>query len=141
MGARLHPDGTGTSFRVWAPFAHSVAVAGSFNNWSDTQHQLASEGNGYWSADVPEARAGDEYRYAINGSHSRIDPRALAVTSSVGNGIIVDDGYEWEHQFRSPPWNEMVVYEMHTRTFPDKVPENVTLFDELLAPENVALSP
>jgi 1,4-alpha-glucan branching enzyme len=137
MGARLHSEGTGTSFRVWAPFADSVAVAGSFNNWSDAAHQLASEGNGYWSADVPEARAGDEYRYVINGSHSRIDPRALAVTNSVGNGVIVDDRHEWEHQFQAPPWNEMVVYEMHTRTFPDKVPEKVALFDELLAPENV----
>jgi 1,4-alpha-glucan branching enzyme len=36
---------------VWAPNAASVAVAGSFNNWSKQADPLAAEGNGYWSAD------------------------------------------------------------------------------------------
>jgi len=107
MGARIHASPPATSFRVWAPFAESVAVAGSFNNWSATADPLASEGGGYWSCEVGTARAGDEYRFIINGSHSRIDPRALSVTNSVGNGVIVDDDYDWQHPFQAPPWNEM----------------------------------
>jgi len=138
MGARLHPDGSATSFRVWAPFAQSVAVAGSFNAWSDSANPLASEGQGYWSADVAAARAGHEYRFVMNGHHWRIDPRALAVTNSVGNGVIVDDQYDWQHPFQAPPWNEMVVYEMHTRTFPDDPTNNETLFEELMSAENVS---
>ena len=137
MGARFQPGTNATSFRVWAPFAESVAVAGSFNNWSATADPLASEGGGYWSCDITSARAGDEYRFVINGNHWRIDPRALAVTNSVGNGLIVDDSYAWQHSFQGPPWNEMVVYEMHTRTFPDDPTDNETLFDELMSPENV----
>ncbi len=137
IGAVLLPDSAGTTFRVWAPFAESVAVAGTFNDWSATATPLASEGNGYWSADVAAARPGDEYRYVMNGEHWRIDPRALAVTNSVGNGLVVDARYEWKHPFQAPPWNEMVVYEMHTRTFPDDPTNNPTLFDELVSPENM----
>ena len=36
----------GTSFRVWAPFADSVHLAGSFNGWSDTAMPMVAEGNG-----------------------------------------------------------------------------------------------
>ncbi|MBV8674691.1 MAG: hypothetical protein JOZ33_14765, partial [Acidobacteriaceae bacterium] len=50
------PYDGGVAFRVWAPFAPSVLVAGDFNGWSKTANPLASEGNGYWSVDVPGAR-------------------------------------------------------------------------------------
>jgi 1,4-alpha-glucan branching enzyme len=136
MGALLHA-GDGTTFRVWAPFAASVSVAGDFNAWSATAHPLASEENGYWSADIAGVRAGHQYRFVMNGGHWRVDPRALAVTNSVGNGVVVDGTYEWQHPFQTPAWNEMVVYEMHTRTFPDDPTDNPTLFDELASAENM----
>jgi len=54
MGTVLYPGGV--AFRVWAPFASSVFAVGDFNKWSDTGNPFASEGNGYWSVDVPERR-------------------------------------------------------------------------------------
>jgi 1,4-alpha-glucan branching enzyme len=51
-----------TTFRVWAPFATGVAVAGSFNDWSPDATPLTAEANGYWSADVAAAKLGDEYQ-------------------------------------------------------------------------------
>ena len=51
MGTILFPGGA--AFRVWAPFAPAVFAAGTFNQWNVTATPLASEGNGYWSADVP----------------------------------------------------------------------------------------
>ncbi|MHC5719242.1 MAG: early set domain-containing protein, partial [Nostoc sp.] len=45
MGAMPIASG-GTGFRVWAPFAQKVFVAGEFNGWSDTDNPLVSEGNG-----------------------------------------------------------------------------------------------
>src|SRR6185312_15321137 len=53
MGARPY-DG-GVSFRVWAPHAEAVAVAGSFNGFSDDANPLAREEGGAWSADVAGA--------------------------------------------------------------------------------------
>jgi 1,4-alpha-glucan branching enzyme len=49
MGAL--PYGEGVTFRVWAPFASSVCVAGSFNGWSVDSTPLTPEGNSYWSVD------------------------------------------------------------------------------------------
>lgn len=121
MGAIPHDEGT--TFRVWAPFATQVAVIGNFNDWAEDSHPLAEEGNGYWSADVPEAKPGDKYRYfIINGEwqRSRIDPYAKDVTGSNGKGVIVDGEFDWgESHFQMPPWNELVIYEMHIGTFND----------------------
>ena len=115
------PYSGGVTFRVWAPFAPEVHVAGSFNQWSAAANSLASEGNGYWSADVRGASVGDEYRYVLDdGDHWRIDPRALDVTNSVGNGVVTNSTYAWKiNNFQMPPWNEMVIYEMHVASFPD----------------------
>ncbi len=76
------PVAKGFAFRVWAPHAENVFVTGSFNDWSKISTPLISEKNGYWFAEVPEAKMGDEYRYLIHGpkgSVSRIDPYARKV--------------------------------------------------------------
>lgn len=99
------PYSGGVTFRVWAPFAPEVRVAGSFNQWSAAANSLASEGNGYWSADVQGAGVGDEYRYVLDdGDHWRIDPRALDVTNSVGNGVVTNSTYVWKtNNFQMTP--------------------------------------
>jgi 1,4-alpha-glucan branching enzyme len=121
MGALLY-DG-GVAFRVWAPNASSVAVAGDFNEWSNDRHPLAQEQGGYWSADVEGAKAGDEYRFMIQGPAgelSRKDPYARDVDHSNGNAIVVDPAFDWgEDAFAMPPWHDVVVYEMHIGTFND----------------------
>jgi 1,4-alpha-glucan branching enzyme len=121
MGAM--PHATGTTFRVWAPFALAVSVAGEFNGWSPDAAPLAEEGDGRWWADVPGATDGQQYRYVIttpNGRLSRIDPYAREVTSSVGNAIIRASDYDWGMApYRMPPWDELVIYELHVGTFND----------------------
>lgn len=123
MGAIPHAQSV--TFRVWAPHAKKVYVTGSFNNWHKTTTPLFSERNGYWSADVAEAKPGAEYRYLIYGpgsTVSRIDPYARKVTNSVGNGIIYDPtAFDWgDDRFRMASWNELVIYEMHIGTFNDE---------------------
>ena len=121
MGAIVH-DG-GTAFRVWAPHADRVFLTGSFNDWSDHKEPMTAEPGGFWYADLDHAAIGDEYRYLIhNGSSqlSRIDPYAREVTNSVGNGVIHDPSFPWDDdQFVMPPWNELVIYELHIGTFHD----------------------
>ncbi len=92
------PYETGTAFRVWAPNASSVAVAGDFNGWSTTANPLASEGNGNWSTDVEGAYINDKYKYVIvNGGNTlwKVDPRAQHVTNSVGESVIPDTSFDW----------------------------------------------
>jgi 1,4-alpha-glucan branching enzyme len=115
------PYAGGVTFRVWAPFAPWVRVAGTFNDWSATANDLAPEGNGYWSVDVDDATVGDKYRYILgNTNHWRVDPRALDVTQSDGDGVVTRSTYGWRvNDFGLPPWNELVIYELHVASFPD----------------------
>jgi 1,4-alpha-glucan branching enzyme len=97
-------------------------VTGSFCDRDAEACPLAPEEGGTWSADVAEARTGDEYRFLLRaGSEelSRIDPRARQLTSSVGNAVVYDPAaFDWgEGEFVTPAWNDLVVYEMHVGTF------------------------
>ena len=47
LGAMPYSDGT--TFRVWAPDAEAVHVAGPFNAWSPSAAPLVEEGDGNWS--------------------------------------------------------------------------------------------
>jgi len=125
MGAVVFDDGgqNGTTFRMWAPNADQVHVAGDFNGWSGWQSELISEGNGHWSTDIRNLGSGTNYQYVIqNGASTlwRNDPRADQVTNSTGDSIVIDhDEFSWSHHFNTPPWNDMVIYEMHIGTFYD----------------------
>lgn len=120
MGAIVTDDGV--AFRVWAPHASAVTVMGDFNDWDTDASPLAGEGNGYWYGLVAEARAGHEYKFWLtNGENSfaRVDPYALQVTNSVGNGVIYDHAhFDWEGETaHCPPHHELVIYEMHVGSF------------------------
>lgn len=71
MGAS--PYAGAVAFRVWAPFARLVTVAGDFNGWREDATPLVAEGNGNWSTDVPGATAGQQYKFVIDGRW-KIDP-------------------------------------------------------------------
>lgn len=111
------PYGSGVTFRVWAPFASSVTVRGDFNSWGNTA--LVSEGNGNWSADVAAAKVGDAYKYYLNGSLYRRDPRSRRVTNSAGNSLIYDpNAFDWDGQtFETPSMDDLVIYEFHPGTY------------------------
>ncbi len=120
MGTILFPGGV--AFRVWAPNASQVFASGSFNHWSVSANPFASEGNGNWSVEVPGAKIGDEYQFVIrNGAQPLIhhkNPYASEVVNSSGNAIIHDPNFDWTgDDFTLPPWNELVIYEMHVGTF------------------------
>lgn len=146
MGARAFQDAQNqdaAGFRVWAPMARSVAVAGEFNGWSKTAHPLSHEGGGYWSTDVPGARVGQAYKYVLvdaNGNERwRNDPYAREMTPFLENTLIHEseiDGpnFNWSgDNFRLPPWNELVIYEMHIGTFSPSSLGSVDKFDEAAA--------
>jgi 1,4-alpha-glucan branching enzyme len=127
MGSVLHPQGV--SFRVWAPNAQRVSVIGSFNAWDGTKHPMEAEDRGCWYINIPEAKAGDQYRFLLStpkSEFSRIDPYAREVTNSVGNAIVHDPSFDWQgDDFYLANWNELVIYELHVGTFNDETHINI----------------
>ena len=119
MGAL--PCADGVAFRVWAPHASAVSVVGSFNNWDASAHPMQSEPRGYWYVFVERARIGDPYSYQLStewGVLRRMDPYAREVTHSAGDSIVHDPTFAWDDgAFSSPPWNELVIYQLHVGTF------------------------
>ena len=121
-------SGTGVTFRVWAPNATSVFVPGQFNSWSTTATPLSPEPtNGVWSADVPIATPGQQYKYFINYNGSgnyKHDPRSRWVVAPDGgsgnNDIIYDPtAFNWNGDSLTPPTlNDLFIYELHMGTFP-----------------------
>ncbi len=93
------PYAGGVTFRVWAPNATAVKVAGTFNAFSATANPLFSEGaSGNWSVDVPGAVDGQQYKYVVTGPAGTIwkkDPRGREVVNSSGNSIIKADNFDW----------------------------------------------
>ena len=124
MGAILYE--TGVAFRVWAPNAVSVSVAGTFNGWSADASPLAREDDGCWSGDVEGAGVGAEYRFLVRTADGRelrrSDPYARDLESSVGDSIVTDPAFDWGDPsgYRSPDWRELVIYELHVGTFNDR---------------------
>ncbi|MCP3920086.1 MAG: 1,4-alpha-glucan branching protein [bacterium] len=125
FGAVLFEDGSGgTAFRVWAPHATGVHVAGTFNSWNASQAELHPEAGGVWSLDYRGVGAGAQYKYVLttpSGTLWKNDPYAKDLTSSVGNSIVFDpDAYSWSQQsYTTPAWNDLVIYELHVGTFFD----------------------
>ncbi len=121
MGAVPYPGGV--TFRVWAPNASRVCVAGDFNGWDMNAAPMAAESDGYWSLDIPNVDIGDEYKFVITNPALaaplwKNDPYARSMTSSVGNSIVAETEFTWQCQnYSTPPWNELVIYELHVGSF------------------------
>jgi 1,4-alpha-glucan branching enzyme len=93
MGAVPY-DG-GATFRVWAPFASDVAVAGSFNGWQAGTILLGRDGAGTWSCDVPGVAVGDQYKFvlrntAIAAPFWKNDPYDVVVLANMANRSYAD---------------------------------------------------
>ncbi|HSX36581.1 MAG TPA: alpha-amylase family glycosyl hydrolase [Patescibacteria group bacterium] len=133
LGAITHHNGV--SFRVWAPFASSVELIGSFNDWA--RLPMEDEGDGYWYVLVKEAEAGQEYKFVIHNGEQELfrnDPRALKVTTNMGNSVITDTEFDWEgDDFMPAPLSERVVYELHVGTFNRAGPADNGTFHDTMA--------
>lgn len=114
------PCTTGVAFRVWASASRTQAyVRGVFNGWGLT-NQMTRVGDDF-IAYVPNAQAGQMYKFFFNpGAVWNSDPRAKAMNGADNyNAIIVNPStYQWNDQsYVTPPFEEMVVYELHVGTF------------------------
>jgi hypothetical protein len=73
---RIEPGSAGkfrVTFRFDAPAAQSVAVAGSFNEWSATAHPMTKQGT-TWMGVVEMPPGEYEYKFVVNGDKWMPDP-------------------------------------------------------------------
>ena len=134
MGAIV--ENGNVTFRVWAPHANKVFVAGDFNSWKEDDLELTIEEAGYWAGTTSQAKEGDQYKYVIWNSEMKFlrnDPYALEVTNSNGNSIIRNLEFDWEEdKFELPDWNSLVIYELHVGTFNRKQADQVGTFHDVI---------
>ena len=137
LGAHLvnRNDKNGVVFRVWAPTARSVSVAGDFNNWNNEANYMYNIGYGVWEVFVEGVKEFCTYKYCIESEYGdrlmKADPYAFHAQTRPGQASVVYDieNYSWndsewfnkrkENNISSSPMN---IYEMHAgswRKYPD----------------------
>jgi maltooligosyltrehalose trehalohydrolase len=114
-----------TEFWVWAPAAQAVQISfphsSPIQNGPEDNNLLAMKpfDGGWWYLDVPEAVAGMDYWYVLDGAELP-DPRSAWQPFGVhGPSRIVDHAaFKWTDQrWQAPPLASAVVYELHIGTF------------------------
>jgi 1,4-alpha-glucan branching enzyme len=55
-------------FKLYAPNAKNVALAGDFNKWNPTAIKLKKDGNGTWKAKVSLSSGKHEYKFVVDGN-------------------------------------------------------------------------
>ena len=125
----------GVVFRVWAPTARSVSVAGDFNNWNNEANYMYNIGYGVWEVFVEGVKEFCTYKYCIESEYGdrlmKADPYAFHAQTRPGQASVVYDieSYSWndsewfnkrkENNISSSPMN---IYEIHAgswRKYPD----------------------
>ncbi|MEM8559757.1 MAG: 1,4-alpha-glucan branching protein, partial [Bacteroidota bacterium] len=115
----------GVAFRVWAPHADMVSVIGDFNDWDDQAHLLSRADDGTWAGVIRGAKVDDGYLFALRNEavstevFRRPDPYARQMVNSASHCVAYDpDAFDWESDSaHCPPWNDLVIYELHVGTF------------------------
>lgn len=103
-------------FEVWAPSATSIRV-----RTGETEHELTRDDRDWWSAEVADASAGDDYAFLVDDDPTPLpDPRSLWQPAGVhGPSRLYDHGaYEWsDDDWTGRQLAGSVVYELHVGTF------------------------
>jgi maltooligosyltrehalose trehalohydrolase len=113
VGAQFHADGA--AFRVWARNHKTVSVV--VNN---REHPLRLEGDGYFVGDVKDVRAGDTYRFLLDGEGPFPDPASRYQPEGPhGPSQIIDaTKFAWTDQaWQGIKLAHQVIYELHIGTF------------------------
>lgn len=117
FGAAL--DGMGARFRLWAPTAERVELMLQSEIGRETLLMNAVDA-GWFEVRVGHARAGDRYRFRIDGGTEVPDPASRHQPEDVhGPSALVDpESYRWrDDAWHGVPWHEVVLYELHIGTF------------------------
>src|SRR5688572_7641538 len=108
-------ESNGVRFSVWAPKAKQVSV-----RIGKQEHKLESRGAGVFEALVAGAKAGDDYKYVLDGGEAYPDPVSRFQPEGVhGPSRVVDPNtFKWtDDDWQAPAMADYVIYELHVGTF------------------------
>ena len=115
-GARV--TAAGARFSVWAPNAKRVDVV--LEGTGSGSFPLQAGEGGLFAGDVPEAKAGTDYRYRLDGGEPRPDPVSRWQPAGVhGPSRVVDpSAFRWtDARWKGLEMADYVIYELHVGTF------------------------
>jgi maltooligosyltrehalose trehalohydrolase len=104
-----------SKFQVWAPAAKQMEL-----ELSGKRVPMIAGTRGWWSVNVPAAKAGDDYAYFVDGQGPLPDPRSPYQPHGVhGRSRLVDHrAFRWsDERWQPPPLSSAVIYELHVGTF------------------------
>jgi len=114
----------GFFFRVWAPHARSVTLAGDWNGW--THDAMTRNAQGVWEMFVPGAKELDSYKYMVEGAdgkkrwktdpfcfHTQTRPETSSKLYTLGKYRWRDEKW-YEKRRGTKPADELInIYEVH----------------------------
>jgi maltooligosyltrehalose trehalohydrolase len=118
IGAEVFADGV--HFRVWAPRRKQVDVVVTTEHAAESAQQLQHEASGYFSGFVAGVKAGDLYRFRLDGGALFPDPASrFQPQGPHGSSQVVDPAhFDWtDSHWRGAGLEGQVIYEMHIGTF------------------------
>ncbi len=103
------------TFRVWATLPKKVEVQVNAEKFP-----MTVDTGGWWSAEVPSAKAGDDYGFILDGEGPFPDPRSPSQPNGVHklSRLVDQNQFQWGDQNWQPkPLSSAIVYELHLGTF------------------------
>ena len=118
LGAWMEAEGA--RFRVWAPGATAAEVVADSAHAEVSCFPLLKQADGCFTGLIPDLRAGDRYRFTIDGRGPFPDPASRYQPEGVhGPSQIIDPcAFAWGDQsWRGIAIDDLIVYELHVGTF------------------------
>jgi maltooligosyltrehalose trehalohydrolase len=103
------------TFRVWAPVPRKVELQLNAKVLPMTRDE-----KGWWMAEVPEAKAGDDYGFILDGVGPFPDPRSLWQPQGIHklSRLADSDAFKWtDKNFQASALSSAIIYELHLGTF------------------------
>ena len=117
-GAEIASSGPAT-FRLWAPSAPAPSLVCS----AGEPLAMTALADGWFELTTDRVQPGERYAFQLPDGRRVPDPAARAQAGDVhGPSLLVEPrGYAWRTPaWRGRPWEEAVIYELHTGTFSER---------------------
>jgi 1,4-alpha-glucan branching enzyme len=134
QGANLVDDGSGATFKVWAPAAREVHIRWGYRQdetgkWYHQQEAPLQKLNyGQWGGFVPGLQDGERYMFYVVGPEGgsdgvKRDPYARDLTDNPAwpacQCLLCDPKrFPWhDAAYHTPPFHELIIYQLHIGTW------------------------